>query len=64
MADKFMDQKELSGMTGVAESTLEKWRSGACKQGPPYVKLGRLVRYHRRDVDNWLKAQTRGSAAA
>jgi len=61
---EFMNQKQLSELIGVAESTLEKWRSGEVKQGPAYVKLGRLVRYRPADVNKWLNRQVQGSAAA
>lgn len=29
--------------------------------GPPYVKMGRLVRYRRIDTDAWLSARLRAS---
>lgn len=33
-------------------------------QGPPFIKVGRLVRYRRSDVDAWLRANTIGTTAA
>lgn len=39
-----------------------KWRAKA--KGPPFIKVGRLVRYRRSDVDAWLRANTVGTLAA
>jgi hypothetical protein len=42
--------------------TLANWRFiGA---GPHFVKIGRSVRYRRRDLDAWLDRQTRTSTSA
>lgn len=35
---------------------LQKWRQRG--EGPPYIKVGRLVRYSRRALARWLEAQT------
>jgi hypothetical protein len=40
----------------VTVSALRKWRIRG--EGPPYVKVGRLVRYSRRDLARWIDAQT------
>ena len=37
---------------GYAESTLEKKRLTG--DGPPFIKLGRLIVYDTRDLDSWL----------
>lgn len=37
---------------GVKEKTLEMWRHRG--GGPRYCLIGRLVRYRRRDVDEWI----------
>ncbi len=42
--------------------TATKWRAKA--KGPPFIKLGRLVRYRRSDVDPWLRANTTGALAS
>ena len=49
-----MDEKELCFTLGIASVTATKWRAKA--EGPPFVKLGRLVRYRRTDVATWLEA--------
>jgi hypothetical protein len=40
---------------GYAESTLEKKRLTG--DGPPFIKLGRVVVYDTRDLDDWLAAR-------
>jgi excisionase family DNA binding protein len=43
---------ELSELLGVPVGTLANWRSG--RTGPPFVKVGRHVRYRPIDVDEWI----------
>lgn len=38
------------------EKTLQAWRSRG--GGPPFVKIGRLVRYRGRDVKQWMDGRT------
>ncbi len=40
---------------------LQNWR---CKgYGPPFLKIGRLVRYRPEDIEDWLTQQTRQSTS-
>jgi len=39
---------------GVSRSTIRGWRLAGI--GPPYVRLGGLVRYQRAAVDRWIAA--------
>jgi len=50
--EPLLNVAQVSELTGRAVSTLEKDRLTG--YGPPYLKLGRLVRYRRRDVEAWL----------
>lgn len=34
------------------------------ESGLPYIKLGRLIRFEPRDVQHWLKARKRATAAS
>ena len=47
-----LDTAAASLRTGVSESTLQKWR--VTGSGPPYFKLGRLVRYDGTDLAKWM----------
>ena len=52
---------EAAPRLGCKVSTLRRWRwSGG---GPPYVKIGRLVRYRPTDIAEWLAAQRRISTS-
>jgi excisionase family DNA binding protein len=42
---------------GVTPRTLEVWRCTR-RYAIPYVKVGRLVRYRRNDLDQWLSSRT------
>jgi predicted DNA-binding transcriptional regulator AlpA len=44
----------LSDEIQVPTATLAQWRYRS--EGPPFVRLGRHVRYRREDVDAWLAA--------
>jgi predicted DNA-binding transcriptional regulator AlpA len=52
---------QVSEIIGRSISTLEKdrWEGG----GPPYVKMGRLVRYRPADVRAWLAERVRRSTS-
>jgi hypothetical protein len=41
----------------VSPRTLERWRSE--EKGPPFIRVGRLVRYRRSDLRAWLAKRTR-----
>ena len=52
--NKLMDQKGLAEYLMVSEKTLEHYRWK--KVGPRYFKIGKLVRYRKCDVIEWIKA--------
>lgn len=47
---------------GVAPRTLTVWRCTK-RYMIPYIKVGRLVRYRRDDLDLWLESRTVGMVA-
>jgi excisionase family DNA binding protein len=51
---ELLDDHEVARLTGRARSTLQKDRMRG--GGIPFVRLGKLVRYRRADVGNWLAA--------
>jgi predicted DNA-binding transcriptional regulator AlpA len=64
--EPLLDDHELERITGRARSTWQKARLTG--DGPPFIRLGRLVRYRRCDVERWLAAHasfksTSGNAA-
>jgi len=54
----FLTQRELSELLRMPERTLEDWR--LMQTGPPYIKLGGLVRYDVQDVLTWVHEHRHG----
>ena len=52
LMDKLLTEKDVSEILQVPCPTLQLWRHK--KTGPPFVKLGRLVRYRPAEVDGWV----------
>lgn len=54
--DKLFNTEQAAGLLGVEPRSLEarRYRGG----GPPYIKIGHLVRYRRSDLTKWLDEQT------
>jgi predicted DNA-binding transcriptional regulator AlpA len=53
-ADDLLDTRHLAAWLGMQPNTLEIWRRTNPRKGPPYIKLGRMVRYKRSAVLAWL----------
>lgn len=51
----FKTQAEIADIIKVPERTLEDWRLDHV--GPPYMKLGRHVRYDLSEVFAWAREQ-------
>jgi predicted DNA-binding transcriptional regulator AlpA len=61
-ASIWMTTAQCARYRNCSESTLNKERVAGT--GPPFLKIrGRMVRYDRRVVDEWLQAQTRCSTS-
>jgi hypothetical protein len=54
----FLTQHELAELLRLPERTLEDWRQ--THAGPPYLKLGRHVRYDVQDVLAWGEEHRHG----
>jgi predicted DNA-binding transcriptional regulator AlpA len=54
--EPMMDSKELAAVLGVHPFTVKRYRMEG-KPLPPFVRIGRKVRYLRRDVDAWIELQ-------
>jgi len=50
---KLLTPEDVSELTGIPETTLAQWRYR--KQGMPYLRIGRLVRYDHADVIAYLQ---------
>lgn len=54
-----LTDRELAVRIGVQPGTLRQWRMKG--YGPPYLKVGRAVRYRVSDVQAWERAVLRNS---
>lgn len=63
---KLLTPAEVGEWLALAPQTLAHWRMRG--QGPPFVKVGRVVRYRAADVQAWLDSKcmvsTQGSSLA
>jgi excisionase family DNA binding protein len=58
VAPTFLTQREVAELLRLPERTLEDWR--LTRHGPPYLKLGRHVRYDLADIVAWTREQRHG----
>ena len=56
-----LNNREAADYLGLKATTLNKWRCHGT--GPPYIKVGRLVRYRRADLDEFLRERVRTSTS-
>jgi Helix-turn-helix domain len=49
---RLLGQNQLSDMLGVPVGTLEQWRTRG--GGPPFLRIGRYVKYDLSDIREWL----------
>ena len=53
---QLMDTKEASEFLGISKNTLYEW---VIQNKVPYIKVGRLVKFRKGDLEEWLKKRTR-----
>ena len=51
-----LDTPTLAEEFQTSEPTIVSWRQNGT--GPDYIRVGRLIRYRRSDVDRWLEENT------
>lgn len=54
---ELLDNDPAANYIGIKGGTLEVWRSTKRHQ-IPYIKVGRLVKYRKSDLDAWLTSRT------
>lgn len=59
--DELLTTAELAAELKVPPSRLHKARVSGI-DSPPFIKLGRLVRYRRGDIREWLASRERSSS--
>jgi hypothetical protein len=58
--DELMSEVELAQKLHVSLACLRRWRLE--RRGPPFIKLGSLVRYSTRDLTAWLSSLPTGGS--
>ena len=55
MTTEILTTKEAAAYCRLSTPTLERFRLTG--NGPPFLKLGKAVRYRRSDLDTWLASR-------
>ena len=58
---EFLTREQAAEYIGVKPQTLGAWASSG-RYNLPMVKVGRLCKYRRSDLDAWLQARTIGAS--
>ena len=58
-ADTLLREQDAADLLSLSVRTLQSWRIRMA--GPPFVQVGRAVRYRRRDLIAWIDANTIGA---
>ena len=64
MTGNVLTERETAEYLRMSISWLRQARMNGHPEAPPYVKIGRAIRYLRADLDDWLLRQRRGGASA
>ena len=54
------DEKQTSRQLSVSVGTLRRWR--LLNQGPPFRRIGGLIRYDPQEVELWYRNQPKGGS--
>lgn len=57
--DTLLREQDAADLLNLSVRTLQSWRIRMV--GPPFIQVGRAVRYRRRDLIAWIDANTMGS---
>jgi predicted DNA-binding transcriptional regulator AlpA len=57
-AERLLDTSELATMLRCTEQWLEKMRCERTPYGPPFIRIGRAIRYRRDAIERWLAQRT------
>jgi len=58
--DVLLREQDAADLLCLSVRTLQSWRIRLA--GPPFVQVGRAVRYRRRDLIAWIDANTCGGS--
>lgn len=52
----YFNARELAQHLGISMPTVQRWRKEG--KGPPYIKIGQIIRYEKQAVEAWLDKQS------
>lgn len=55
-AEPLLMEVQAAKLLNLSSRTLQNWRITG--NGPPYIRVGRAIRYRRHDLTAWLDANT------
>ena len=61
-APELLTADQAAEYIGVKPQTLAIWRSTG-RYSLPFLKVGRLIKYRRENLEKWLESRSRGTAA-
>jgi len=56
MQNQLLEEREVAEYLRISVITLRNWRSA--RRELPYIKVGGMVRYRSKDIENYLKDKT------
>lgn len=59
--EPLLNQDQAAALLGLQPKTLEIWRHRG--GGPTFIKVGRLARYRRQDLDAYIEGRIRTSTS-
>ena len=67
MEQQLLNEQAVAVFLGVSRAWLRERRMSGIRRGltpgPPYVRLGRAIRYDLRDLEQWIATQKVGGSA-
>jgi predicted DNA-binding transcriptional regulator AlpA len=54
--ESLLNESEAAEFLAVSVRTLQAWRTRDA--GPPFVRLGRAIRYRLKDLIDWVRSNT------
>lgn len=56
-----LSEREAAKLVSVSIRTIQQWRLRG--EGPPFLKIGRAVRYSVEDIERWIETRRRTSTS-
>lgn len=59
----YLSDTQVSERLGLSRQTVQKWRQKRLRgedAGPPFIKLGKTVRYDAAQLEDWIRSRTIG----